>query len=101
MSLYYEAAPFLGQDQIGSLKSRVFATKSNKSSPTQMFALVSEAAKWSAVLKEVIERSGLLVAERKVFLMSPYPIIIRFEKPMLTNKEGSPRGSSRPLLLCY
>lgn len=80
MSLYFEAAPFLGQGQIGSLKSRVFASKLNKSSPTQIFALVSEASKWSAVLKEVVENSGLLLAERKVFPYEPPPHKYQFRK---------------------
>ena len=71
MSLYFEAAPFLTPGQIGSLKSRVFASKLKKSSPTQVFALVSEVTKWSVVLKEIIENAGLLGEERKVLLASP------------------------------
>lgn len=62
MSLYYESVPFLHQD---SLKSSVFSA-SLKSSPKQVFALVSEASKWSSILKEVIENSRLLSSERKV-----------------------------------
>ena len=88
MSLYYEAAPLLAQGQPGSLKSRVFGSKLNKSSPTQIFALISEASKWSAVLKEVVENSGLLQAERKVSLMSH--ILTPVSKPMLTNMKGFP-----------
>lgn len=71
MSLYFEAAPFLTQGQTGSLKSRIFASKLNKSSLTQIYALVTEASKWSAVLKEVVENSGLLLAERKVYNDAP------------------------------
>lgn len=63
MSLYYESVPFLGHT---SLKSQVFSSKSLKSTPKQIFALVSEASKWSFILKEVIEKSQLLAAERKV-----------------------------------
>lgn len=63
MSLYYESTPFLSQ---GSLKSQVFSSKSLKSAPKQVFALVSEATKWSVVLTEVIENSQLLAYERKV-----------------------------------
>ena len=68
MSLYYDAAPLLlpNSNQAGSLKSRVFNSKGHKSSPKQIFALVSEASKWSPVLSEIIERSQLLQLERKV-----------------------------------
>ena len=68
MSLYYDAAPLLLPDsnQAGSLKSRIFNSKGHKSSPKQIFALVSEASKWSPVLSEVIDRSQLLQLERKV-----------------------------------
>lgn len=68
MSLYYDAAPLLlpQSNQAGSLKSRVFGSKGHKSSPKQIFALVSEASKWSSVLSEVIEKSQLLQLERKV-----------------------------------
>lgn len=68
MSLYYDAAPLLvsASDKDGSLKSRVFSNKDLKSPPKQVFALVSEASKWSPVLVDVIERSQLLQLERKV-----------------------------------
>jgi hypothetical protein len=69
MSLYYEAAAILSNpDKVGgSLKSRIFGKKDLKSSPANVFALVMETTKWSAVLKEVVEKSGLLREERKVF----------------------------------
>ena len=68
MSLYYDAAPLLlaSSEQTGSLKSRVFSSKGHKSPPKQIFALVSEATKWSPVLSEVVENSQLLQSERKV-----------------------------------
>lgn len=68
MSLYYEAAAILAnEDKIGgSLKSRIFKKKDLKSSPGQLFAIIAESSKWSPVLKDVIERTGLLVEERKV-----------------------------------
>ena len=68
MSLYYDAAPLLlpSSDQSGSLKSRIFNSKGHKSSPKQIFAVVSEAAKWSPVLSEVIQKSQLLQLERRV-----------------------------------
>jgi putative methyltransferase len=67
MSLYYEAAALLtNPDKAGgSLKSRIYKKDDLKSSPAQIFALISEAAKWSAVLKDVIEKSGVLAEEKK------------------------------------
>ncbi len=66
MSLYHEAAQALAApDQGGSFKSRVFKSKL-KSPPAQVYALALETRKWSEVLTEVVERSGLLILERKV-----------------------------------
>ncbi len=68
MSLYHEAAPLLvskpGSE--GSLKSKIFGSKDLKSQPKQIYALVSEAAKWSPILVDIIQRSRLLQLERKV-----------------------------------
>lgn len=68
MSLYHEAAEILSSssNSSGSLKSRVFGKKNSKAPPGQLYALVLESAKWSPVLKEVIEKTGLLKLERKV-----------------------------------
>ncbi|KAK3062207.1 hypothetical protein LTS18_004609 [Coniosporium uncinatum] len=68
MSLYYEAAALLtNPDQAsGSFKSRIFGKKDLKSNPAQTYALIVEATKWSAVLKGVIERAGVLKEERKL-----------------------------------
>ena len=68
MSLYYEAASVLANTSKagGSLKSRIYNNKELKTTPAQLFALISEASKWSLVLKRVIETCGLLGAERKV-----------------------------------
>ena len=68
MSLYYEAASLLYSTSISdeSLKSRVFGSKTLKSQPKQLYALLRQAAKWSPILVEVIEKSQLLQLERKV-----------------------------------
>lgn len=68
MSLYYEAAAVLANPDRkgGSLKSRIYNQKELKSSPAQIVALVTESAKWSIVLKDVIERSAFLADEKKV-----------------------------------
>lgn len=87
MSLYHEAATVLTgsgsgsgsgsnihggpppQPPGGSFKSRVFGNKDLKSPPAQVYALALETCKWSSVLKEVVENSGLLAAERKVCIV--------------------------------
>ncbi|KAF1998418.1 S-adenosyl-L-methionine-dependent methyltransferase [Amniculicola lignicola CBS 123094] len=68
MSLYYEAAAVLANaDKVGgSLKSRLYKQKDLKSSPAQIFALVAESSKWSIVLRDVVEKSGLLTEEKKL-----------------------------------
>jgi putative methyltransferase len=68
MSLYYEAADILSNSDKtgGSLKSRTYGKKDLKSSPANVYALVSEATKWSAVLKDVVEKAGVLKEEKKV-----------------------------------
>ncbi|KAF4503823.1 hypothetical protein G6O67_008872 [Ophiocordyceps sinensis] len=50
----------------GSLKSRIFGRRDIKSQPNQLYALVLETSKWSAVVKEVIEATELLKHERKL-----------------------------------
>lgn len=71
MSLYHETAQILSDtSRGGSLKNRVFGKKGLKSPPGQVYALAVESCRWSEVLKEVIEGSGLL-SERKV--RSPVP----------------------------
>lgn len=68
MSLYYEAAALLANADAkgGSLKSRIFGKKDLKSSPGAVFALITEATKWSAPLKDIIERSEILKLEKRV-----------------------------------
>jgi 25S rRNA (cytosine2278-C5)-methyltransferase len=69
MSLYYEAAAIISnEDKVGgSLKNRIFNNKGLKSAPAQVFALITEASKWSVVLKDVIKKSGVLKEEKKVW----------------------------------
>ena len=68
MSLYYDTAPFLDPSSSvsGSLKFKIFHTTGLKSKLTQVFALATEATKWSEILSEVIEKAQLLQHERKV-----------------------------------
>ena len=69
MSLYHETAELLTapNNAGGSLKSRIFGKKDNKSPPAQIYALAIETCKWSPVLKEVVEAADILRLERKVF----------------------------------
>ena len=86
MSLYYEGSALVstGNQQTGSLKSRVFNSKATWKSPTaQLYALVSEASKWSPVLSEVIERSSLLAHERS---LSPSLALLLVHDLLLSKK---------------
>lgn len=68
MSLYHEASQVLEsiRKHGGSIKSHVFSKKSWKSDPKTLFALTTEASKWSDILTEVIEKSGILKTEKQV-----------------------------------
>lgn len=65
MALYYDAAYILEKSYAGSLKSRIYNSQTLRTSPAQVYALVSETKRWNPELKEVVERSGLLT-EKKV-----------------------------------
>ena len=68
MSLYHEAAGILQavRKEQASVKSLVFSKKGWKSDPKTLFALSTEAAKWSEVLSEALEKSGILGVEKQV-----------------------------------
>jgi hypothetical protein len=68
MSLYHEAAECLtvAQKNGGSLKSVVFGKKTWKTDARTLFAICAEAAKWSTILSEVVEKSGILKLEKNV-----------------------------------
>lgn len=68
MSLYHEAAEILekAKKNGGSLKSIVFGKKTRKTDAKTLFALTTEAAKWSEILSDVVERSGILGVEKAV-----------------------------------
>ena len=68
MSLYHEAAGILDTANKGktSLKAEIFGKKTWKTDGKTLFALTSEAAKWSSILAEVVEKSGILKLERQV-----------------------------------
>ncbi|KAL9089805.1 MAG: hypothetical protein Q9165_005599 [Trypethelium subeluteriae] len=77
MSLYYETATILENKSHadGSLKSRVYSNKELKSSPASVYALATKATQWAEILKEVVDRSGLLGVERKNDSNEPDKII--------------------------
>ena len=68
MSLYHEAAQILttATEHGGSLKSIIFGKKDWKTDRKTLFALSTEAAKWSEVLSEVIEKGDVLKGEKQV-----------------------------------
>lgn len=95
MSLYHEAAEVLdiASRNGGSVKSIVFGRKDWKSDRKSLFVLSIEAAKWSNVLSDVVEKSGVLKAEKQVWrhacLLSKYLA----EKKSYVNKYPSSRRS--------
>ncbi|MCJ1379503.1 hypothetical protein MMC17_002604 [Xylographa soralifera] len=97
MSLYYEAVSFIepSPSQENSLKSRIYNAKDLKSTSAQLFALVSEASKWSPILKEVVEKSQLLLHERK---LSP-ALALLLVHDLLLAKKGIAAPASHPLRL--
>lgn len=90
MSLYYEAARLLSQADAdpklvdGSLKSRIYGNKGLKNKPAHVYALVSEAWKWSSALATVIEESGLLADEKK---LTPQ-LVLLLAHDLLLSKKG-------------
>ncbi|KAI9372619.1 S-adenosyl-L-methionine-dependent methyltransferase [Aspergillus egyptiacus] len=68
MSLYYDAVAVLTgpASSGGSFKSRLYNSRTLKASPAQVYALITEAAKWDILLKEVIDQAGILKLEPKV-----------------------------------
>ncbi|KAK2783453.1 hypothetical protein FQN52_001552 [Onygenales sp. PD_12] len=96
MSLYYDAATILENRSSdgGSFKSRVFNSKL-KSSPGQVYALISEAAKWDILLKEVVENAGILPLEPKLTPLLSILLVHDF----LLSKRGIAAPSNHPLRL--
>ncbi|KAF2143475.1 uncharacterized protein K452DRAFT_269027 [Aplosporella prunicola CBS 121167] len=97
MSLYYEAAAFLeNADNVGgSLTSRIYGKKGLKSRPAAIYALITEATKWSAALKDVVERSDVLKLERK---LTPL-LATLLTHDLLLSKGGVAAPANHPLRL--
>ncbi|KAI9797348.1 MAG: hypothetical protein M1833_005528 [Piccolia ochrophora] len=97
MSLYWEAASLLESlsQNHGSLKSQIFKDPNLKSSPKQVFALISEATRWSEVLSEIIERSTLLDDEKK---LNP-TLAVLLVHDLLLSKRGIAAKATHPLRL--
>ncbi|KAK0609291.1 putative 28S rRNA (cytosine-C(5))-methyltransferase, partial [Lasiodiplodia hormozganensis] len=97
MSLYYEAATILeNADNVGgSLTSRIYGKKGLKSKPTAIYALVTEATKWSAVLKDVVENSGILKLEKKLIPL----LAVLLTHDLLISKGGVAAPANHPLKL--
>ncbi|CRG91916.1 hypothetical protein PISL3812_08970 [Talaromyces islandicus] len=96
MSLYYDAVTVLSSSatsQGGSFKSRIYNAKSLKASPAQIYALVTEAAKWDILLKEVIENTGILSLESK---LTPLLCLLLVHDHLLS-KNGIAAPASHPI----
>ncbi|KAJ9616589.1 hypothetical protein H2200_000308 [Cladophialophora chaetospira] len=95
MSLYYDAAAVLtATEQGGSLKSRIYGHQIElKSAPAQVYALISETAKYDRFLKEVVDNAGLLVHEPK---LTPL-LALFFAHDHLFSRKGIAAPSAHPL----
>ncbi len=70
MALYYEAADILSSSPYisGSLRSRVYDSNTPpKSHPPLLYGLITECAKWDVVLSEIIDNTGIISQEPKVW----------------------------------
>ena len=78
MSLYHEAAEILiaAKENGGDLKSLAFSTKTWKNDPKTLFAVTIEAAKWSGVISEAVEKSGVLQIEKTVSQVHSSPFTL-------------------------
>jgi hypothetical protein len=105
MSLYFDAEAILTAPASGgSFKSRIYSARDLRAKPAQIYALVSEAAKWDTILAEVIENADILSLERKVSLASEFASAFAISwscifhlpspSPLTTNYPAQP--SSRP-----
>ncbi|PGH03195.1 hypothetical protein GX51_04230 [Blastomyces parvus] len=96
MSLYLDAASILesGSGAGGSFKARVYNSKL-KSAAAQVYALITETAKWDIILKEVVENAGFLSLEPK---LTPL-LSILLAHDLLLAKRGIAAPSNHPLRL--
>ncbi|KAL4934079.1 rRNA (cytosine-C5-)-methyltransferase RCM1 [Aspergillus undulatus] len=95
MSLYYDAVSVLTAPSStgGSFKSRLYNSRTLKASPAQVYALITEAAKWDILLKEVIEHAGILKIEPK--LTPLLSLLLVYDH--LLSKNGIAAPASHPL----
>ncbi|PYI23766.1 S-adenosyl-L-methionine-dependent methyltransferase [Aspergillus violaceofuscus CBS 115571] len=94
MSLYYDAVGILTAPATGgSFKSRLYNARSLKASPAQIYALIIEASKWDLLLKEVIEKAGILKLEPK---LTPLLALLLVHDHLLA-KSGIAAKATHPL----
>ncbi|KAL4743359.1 S-adenosyl-L-methionine-dependent methyltransferase [Aspergillus similis] len=104
MSLYYDAVSILTTPSPagGSFKSRLYNSRNLKASPAQVYALITEAAKWDILLKEVIDQAGILKLESKVVPSPPFCLLTPLLALLLVHdhllaKNGIAAPASHPL----
>ncbi|KAL4879442.1 S-adenosyl-L-methionine-dependent methyltransferase [Aspergillus karnatakaensis] len=95
MSLYYDAVSILTTPSStgGSFKSRLYTSRNLKASPAQIYALITEAAKWDILLKEVIDAAGILKLEPK---LTPLLSLLLVHDHLLA-KNGIAANANHPL----
>ncbi|KAL4954879.1 S-adenosyl-L-methionine-dependent methyltransferase [Aspergillus filifer] len=95
MSLYYDAVSVLTAPNStgGSFKSRLYSSRNLKANPAQVYALITEAAKWDVLLKEVIDQAGILKLEPK---LTPLLALLLVHDHLLS-KNGIAAPSTHPI----
>lgn len=75
----------------------MFGKKTWKSDPKALFALTTETAKWSQVLSEVLEKSGVLGVEKNVCEVH-HALRLKLHTDLVAADTNSgPASRSRPL----
>jgi putative methyltransferase len=95
MSLYYEAASLLSGPRASpsaSLKTRIYSAPNGsfKSAPKQLYALLLQTRKYSEILVEVVEKSGIIEAEKK--LTPLLSVLLLYDHLLSKSGIAAPKG---------
>lgn len=98
MQLYKDGAQFMGANpKKGSLQSRIFDASKHgkiKSDPRHLYALVYSAQRYKPFLVEIVQKSKLLVTERKASISEPVALLLVHD--LLFSKSGRIQSKQHP-----
>ena len=99
MALYTEASRILSTPGTGSLKSRIYNSNQNgpknRTTPKQIYALITETTKYDLLLSEIINRADLLTHEPK---LTP-TLALLLVHDFLLSKNGVAAAATHPFRL--